>query len=105
MLKVSYWPFSRGQSVSCIKVLYCSTSNSDTAWFFASTSPGTIDRTYTVIELEMHVEHLESLFEQGLAIKEPIINVVFQGEHIWFHPDTFDFINEKALFRPFSGKI
>ena len=84
---------------------FYTTDNSDTAWFFASTAPGVIDRTYTVIELEMHLEHLESLLEQGLAIKEPVVNIVFQAEQIWFHPDTFDFLNHNALIRPFSGEI
>ena len=84
---------------------FYTTDDVDTAWFFASAAPGTIDRSYTVIEVEMLNEHFESMLEQGLAIQQPLVNIVFQGEQIWFHPDTFDFINENALFRPFSGEI
>ncbi len=81
------------------------TDNLDTAWFFASIAPGAADISYTVLEIELLVEHLESMLEQGLAIRQTIINVVFPSEQIWFHPDTFAFINKNALFRPFSGEI
>lgn len=91
------------QAVTQLGEGFYTTNDIDTAWYFASTAPGSIDKNYTVIEIELLVEHLESLFEQSLAIRHSIINVQFQGEQIWFHPDAFDFMNENALFRPFSG--
>jgi len=84
---------------------FYTTNDIDTAWFFASTAPGTLGRSYTVIEVEILIEHFESMLEQGLASQQPLVNVVFPGEQVWFHPDIFDFINENALFRPFSGEF
>lgn len=82
------------------------TEYADIAWYFASIAPGVgADDAFTIIEMVIHAEHLESLLDQQLAIRETIINVLFQGEQIWFHPDTFDFLNQNALFRPYSDEI
>ena len=79
------------------------TDNIDIAWYFASIAPGALDHKYVVIVIEMFQEHLESLFEQGLLIKQEIINVTFQGDQYWFHPDSFNFLNQQAYFRPYAG--
>jgi hypothetical protein len=81
------------------------TDDFNIAWYFASIAPGTIDQTYTVIEIELYLEHLESLVEQGLARKSKIINVPFQGEQYWFHFDALEFLNQHAVFRPYQGEI
>ena len=62
-----------------------------------------MDQEGTVVEMELFLEHLESLFEQGLAAKSEILNVFFQGEQIWFHLDALDFLNQNAVFRPYRG--
>ena len=79
------------------------TESIDVAWFFASTALETMDQEGTVVEMELFLEHLESLFEQGLAAKSEILNVFFQGEQIWFHLDALDFLNQNAVFRPYRG--
>jgi hypothetical protein len=79
------------------------TDQIDIAWYFASAAPGSIGRQYVVVVMEMFQEHLESLFEQGLAVKQEIIGVYFQGDQYWFHPDSFDFLNQQAFFRPYTG--
>lgn len=80
------------------------TDNVDIAWYFASIAPGAIENSYTVIEMIIHLEHLESLFEQRRVIKHQIVNVLFQGEQYWFHPDAFRFLNQHAFFQPYSGE-
>lgn len=80
------------------------TDNVDIAWYFASIAPGAIENSYTVLEMIIHLEHLESLFEQQLVIKNQIVNVLFQGEQYWFHPDTFRFLNQHTFFQPYSGE-
>lgn len=79
------------------------TNDVDIAWYFASICPGSIRRGFTVIEMELYQEHLESLLEQGLAMKSRIDNVQFQGEQYWFKFDVFDFLNQQAIFRPYKG--
>jgi len=69
------------------------TDDAGIAWYFASIGPGTVDQRYTVIEMELHLEHLESLLERGLASKSKIINVPFQGEQYWFDFNAFAFLN------------
>jgi len=81
------------------------TDNVDVAWFFASIAPGTIGDGYTVIEMLISQEYLDDLLRQRLASKSTIINVSFQGEQYWFHPDTFQFLNEQAIFQPFTGDL
>ena len=80
------------------------TDEIDIAWYFASTAPGSIGRQYVVVVMEMFQEHLEMLFEQELAVKQEIINVPFQGDQYWFHPDSFDLLNQQAFFRPYTGE-
>jgi len=80
-------------------------NNVEVAWFFASMAPGTLSKSYTVIECELLVEHLESLLEQGLALQALIVNTASIGEQIWFHPDAFEFVNDHAEFRPLSKEI
>ena len=80
------------------------TDNVDIAWYFASIAPGAIENSYTVIEMIIHLEHLESLFEQRRVIKHQIVNVLFQGEQYWFHPDAFRFLNQHEFFQPYSGE-
>lgn len=79
---------------------FYTTNNVEVAWFFASMAPGTLAKSYTVIECELLVEHLDDLLEQGLALRAPIANTAFVGEQIWFHPDAFEFVNENTKFRP-----
>ena len=81
------------------------TDDINIAWYFASIAPGALDKRYTVIQMEMHLEHLESLVEQGLASKSKITNVPFQGEQYWFHFDALEFLNQQAVFRPYEGNI
>ena len=78
------------------------TEQINVAWFFASTALRSFEHGFTVIEMEIHIEHLESLFEQGLAIKNRIVNVLFEGEQVWFALDAFEFLNQHALFRPYQ---
>lgn len=79
---------------------FYTTDKVEVAWFFASMAPGTLDKSYTVIECELLVEHLKDLLEQGLALQAPVANTTFIGQQIWFHPDAFEFVNENAKFRP-----
>lgn len=79
------------------------TDDINIAWYFASIAPGALERKYVIVVMEMFQEHLESLVEQGLLIKQEIINVPFQGDQYWFHPDSFNFLNQQAYFRPYSG--
>lgn len=72
------------------------------AWYFASLAPGLTDGAYTVIEMLMKRSDLETLMTEGSAIRRPIINVPFSGEQIWISPDAFAFVNERALFRPYT---
>jgi len=76
------------------------TEQINVAWFFASTALRAFDQGFTVIEMEIYLEHLESLLEQGLAVKSRIINVLFEGEQIWFHLTAFEFLNQQTVFRP-----
>ncbi|HRW11328.1 MAG TPA: hypothetical protein P5121_39790 [Caldilineaceae bacterium] len=80
------------------------TDRVDIAWYFASIAPGAIGNSYTVIEMHILWEHLETLLDQQLAIKSPINNVVFEGEQYWFHPDSFPFLNEQVVFHPCTGE-
>ena len=77
----------------------------DTAWYFASIAPGITEGGYTVIQMILHLEHLESLLEQELAVKDRIINVPFQGVQYWFRPNSFDFLNKQALFSPYHEGV
>lgn len=79
------------------------TEDIDVAWYFAALSLETMYQEGTVIEMELFVEHFESLIEQGLAVKSEIHNVLFQGEQIWFHLNAFEFLNQNAIFRPYTG--
>ncbi len=79
------------------------TENIDAAWYFASMSLETMNQEGTVIEMEIFLEHLESLFERGWATKSEIRNVLFQGEQIWFHLDALEFLNQNAVLRPYTG--
>jgi len=77
------------------------TGNFEAAWFFASFAPGNRGRGYTVIEMEISKADLAILIRRGLAIRREIINVPFVAEQYWFAPDTFDFLNERVIFRPY----
>lgn len=81
------------------------TESPDIAWYFASIAPGLTDDGYTVIEMTMAQTDLQSLLAQGLAVRRQIVNVVFAGDQYWFSPDTFAFLNEQAIFRPYTEKM
>ncbi len=66
-------------------------------------APGTLEGGYTVIEVEIDQEDLLSLLEQALAIRREIMNVPFFGEQYWISPDAFTFLNQRAIFRPYTG--
>ena len=80
------------------------TEDAKIAWYFASAALETFDRECSVIKMEIYLEHLESLLEQGLAKESEILNVNFQGKQIWFHPDSFEFLNQNVVFRPHFGE-
>lgn len=80
------------------------TDSVDIAWYFASIAPGSVGNSYTVIEMRILWEHLETLLDQRLAIKSPINNVLFEGEQYWFHPDSFPVLNEQVVFHPYTGE-
>ena len=63
------------------------------------------DDGYTVIEMEVAQMDLQSLLARGLAVRRQIVNVAFAGEQYWFSPDTFAFLNEQAIFRPYREKL
>jgi hypothetical protein len=71
------------------------------AWFFASIAPGNVDKGFTIIQVELFVEHLEMLLQQGLAKKSKIANVWFDADQYRFDPQAFPFLNEYAVFRPY----
>lgn len=81
------------------------TESPDIAWYFASIAPGLTDDGYTVIEMRVAQTDLQSLLARGLAVRRQIINVVFAGEQYWFSPDAFAFLNEQAIFRPYTKKM
>lgn len=71
------------------------------ASYFASIAPGNRNRGNTIIVMEMFLEHLEMLLEQGVCRKETIRNVYFEAEQYWFDLKTLSFLNENAIFRPY----
>lgn len=77
------------------------TDNVIAARYFASIAPGNRDHGNTIIIMEMFLEHLEMLLEQGLCRKETIRNVYFDAEQYWFDMKTLPFLNENAIFRPY----
>jgi hypothetical protein len=81
------------------------TESPDIAWYFASIAPGLTDDGYTVIEMTVAQTDLQSLLAQGLAVRRQIVNVVFAGDQYWFSPDTFAFLNEQAIFWPYTEKM
>jgi len=80
------------------------TEDIDIAWYFASMASGLKDGGYTVIEMAIEQRDLDSLLVQGLAIRRPIVNVPFAGDQYWVSPDAFAFLNDRALFRPYTGE-
>lgn len=78
------------------------TDEIDIAWYFASIAADAFEHNYAVVVMQIFQEHLESLLEQGLAVKREIINVLFQGDQYWFHSDAFSFLNQQAFFYPYT---
>jgi len=72
------------------------------AWFFAALSPGLEALGCTVIEMSLPVVELNYLLDRGEARIEPIANVMFAAQQIWFSINAFDFSNKKADFQPYQ---
>jgi hypothetical protein len=72
----------------------------DVAWFFASLAPHAETLEYTVIEISLPVLELNYLLDRKDARIEPIVNVQFKAEQVWFSLNAFDFLNKVADFRP-----
>jgi hypothetical protein len=70
------------------------------AWFFATLAAEAVE-TCTVIEMEIPETVLMGLLDSGQARREIIGNVPFEGEQIWFAPETFDQLNQEARFLPY----
>ncbi|MEG4228695.1 hypothetical protein QUA35_21670 [Microcoleus sp. N9_B2] len=76
--------------------------NPEVAWFFAALSPGLEALGCTVIEISLPVVELNNLLDRGEAKIEPIANVMFATQQIWFSINAFKFLNEKADFQPYQ---
>ncbi|MCT7954303.1 hypothetical protein [Laspinema palackyanum] len=72
----------------------------DVAWFFASLAPNAETLEYTVIEISLSVVELKYLLDRKDARIEPIVNVKFKAQQVWFSLTAFDFLNQVAEFRP-----
>lgn len=70
------------------------------AWFFASLAPNAETLEYTVIEISLPVVELNYLLDRKEARIEPIVNVQFKAQQVWFSLTAFDFLNQVAEFRP-----
>lgn len=81
------------------------TESPDIAWYFASIAPGLTDDGYTVVEMTVAQTDLQSLLVRGLAVRRQIVNVAFAGEQYWFSPDIFAFLNEQAIFQPYTETL
>jgi len=74
----------------------------EVAWFFATLAPGLEALGCTVIEMSLPVVELNYLLDRGEAKIEPIANVMFAAQQIWFSINAFDFLNKKADFQPYQ---
>ena len=70
------------------------------AWFFASMAPGNRGQGYTVIEMSVSEQHYRLLVAKNWALERAIVNVPFAAIQVWFHVDSFSFLNLYADFRP-----
>lgn len=70
------------------------------AWFFASMAPGNRGHGYTVIKLSLSVQHYGQLLQNQWAVERSIVNVPFTATQVWFHIDSFGFLNLYADIRP-----
>lgn len=77
--------------------------NVEVAWFFASIAPGNVGRGYTVVEMELALKDLQQLIELELVKESKILNVPFRATHYAFLPEAFEFLNVKAVFRPYRS--
>lgn len=74
----------------------------EVAWFFATLAPGLEALGCTVIEMSLPVVELNYLLDREQASIQPIANVMFSAQQIWFSINAFDFLNKKAEFQPYQ---
>ncbi|GFE72146.1 hypothetical protein [Chroococcus sp. FPU101] len=74
----------------------------EVAWFFASLAPGGEGVGCTVIEMLLSVEDFNYLLEKRDARIESIANVKFAAEQVCFYLSAFEFLNQRAEFKPYQ---
>lgn len=72
----------------------------DVAWFFASLAPNAEMLESAVIKISLPVVELNYLLDRKEARIEPIVNVQFKAQQVWFSLTAFGFLNQVAEFRP-----
>ena len=52
--------------------------------------------------MSLPVVELNYLLDREQASIQPIANVMFSAQQIWFSINAFDFLNKKAEFQPYQ---